>query len=55
MAADLEKALGIQSELVSGATGAFEIYADDELIFSKLQEERYPIATEIVEALEARS
>lgn len=55
MAADLDEALGIEAELVSGARGAFEVFANDELIFSKLREERFPEKREIIEMLETRS
>jgi selT/selW/selH-like putative selenoprotein len=36
------------------ATGAFEIYLGDELIFSKLAENRFPKQKDILEALQSR-
>ncbi len=47
----MREALGIEAELVKGAAGAFEIVADGELVFSKLAENRFPAASEVVEAL----
>ncbi len=37
--------------MVPGARGAFEVFANDDLIFSKLQEDRFPDDGEIVRLL----
>ena len=41
----------MQSELATGAIGAFDVVADGALIFSKEREGRFPHADEIVQAL----
>jgi selT/selW/selH-like putative selenoprotein len=40
---------------VRGSDGVFDVFADDERIFSKDEEERFPNASEIVAALRARA
>jgi selT/selW/selH-like putative selenoprotein len=41
----------MQSELIKGANGVFDVIADGVLIFSKHHEGRFPDAAEIVRAL----
>jgi selT/selW/selH-like putative selenoprotein len=41
----------VQSELVKGSGGVFDVAADGVLIFSKHRESRFPGAAEIVQAL----
>ena len=55
MAAAIEAELGVTAELVSGARGAFEIYADGCLLFSKLAEGRFPEDDEVMALLKAGS
>mgnify|MGYP000452178217 FL=1 len=43
---------GFWAEIVPGAKGAFEVYVDEQLIFSKLQEDRFPNENEIIEFIE---
>ncbi len=40
--------------LVEGGGGVFDVFVDDELVFSKHAEGRYPENDEIVEALRRR-
>jgi selT/selW/selH-like putative selenoprotein len=43
---------GFWADIVPGATGSFEVYVDEQLIFSKLQEDRFPNENEIIEFIE---
>jgi selT/selW/selH-like putative selenoprotein len=51
----IEQELGITSELVRGSDGVFDVFADDERIFSKDDAERFPSPSEVVAALRARA
>jgi len=51
----LKKELGIDSELVRGSGGIFEVTVDNERIFSKRDEGRFPAESEIVEKLRGRA
>ncbi len=42
---------GYWAEISPGARGAFEVYVNGQLIFSKLQLDRFPNENEIVELL----
>ena len=52
MAAEIKKTLGIESELIEGKNGIFDVNADDKAIFSKYDAQRFPEPTEIIEALQ---
>lgn len=41
-------------ELVKGRGGVFEVTVDDDLVFSKKKERRFPQAGEVEAALESR-
>ena len=43
---------GFWAEIVPGAKGAFEVYVDEQLIFSNIQEDRFPNENEIIEFIE---
>jgi selT/selW/selH-like putative selenoprotein len=43
----------VESELVRGSGGIFVVSADNEVLFSKKQEGRFPTEREIVEKLRA--
>jgi selT/selW/selH-like putative selenoprotein len=51
LAAAISKALGIQSELIQGKGGVFEVVADGKLIFSKKESLRFPEEEEILQML----
>ena len=53
MAAEIKKELGIESKLVRGSGGVFDITVDNRRIFSKHDEGRFPSESEIVEKLRA--
>ena len=48
MAAELKQELGADSELVKLGGGIFEVYRDDQLIFSKKQLGRFPTPGEVL-------
>jgi selT/selW/selH-like putative selenoprotein len=51
LAAAIKKAKGIDAQLVKGSGGVFDVFQDDALIFSKHEQNRFPEADEIVDAL----
>lgn len=55
MAAEIKKQLGVDSQLVRGSGGIFEVTADGERIFSKKEEGRFPSEKEILDKLRARA
>ncbi len=55
MAAEIKKQLGLDAQLVRGSGGIFDVTVDNERIFSKSEEGRFPGETEIVEKLRARA
>lgn len=48
MAAEIEKALGVVSELIQGRGGVFEVTVDGKRIFSKKELGRFPEDGEIL-------
>ncbi|MCY4028047.1 MAG: Rdx family protein [Acidobacteria bacterium] len=55
LAAEIEQAFGVQSELVEGTNGVFDVVVDGRTVFSKHDEQRFPEPGEIVDALRAMS
>jgi selT/selW/selH-like putative selenoprotein len=51
LAAKIAEELGIEAQLIKGAAGVFDVIADDAVVFSKVQEQRFPQDIEIIEAL----
>jgi selT/selW/selH-like putative selenoprotein len=51
LAAAIEQEMNLQTELIQGSGGVFDVVADGELIFSKHKENRFPEHEEILEAL----
>jgi len=49
--AAIKERLTAEVELVGGTGGVFEVYRDDETIFSKRREKRFPETEEIIERL----
>ena len=47
--------MGLDSQLVRGSGGIFEVSVDNERIFSKKQEGRFPSEKEIVDKLRERA
>ena len=54
MAAAIQQELGIDSTLIKGDRGIFDVKADGATVFSKWEEERFPSHQEILAALRAR-
>jgi selT/selW/selH-like putative selenoprotein len=54
LAAAIKNELGIDSTLIKGDRGIFDVKADGALVFSKYEEERFPTHDEILGALRAR-
>lgn len=55
LAAEIEQAFGVASELVEGTNGVFDVVVDGRTVFSKYAEQRFPEPGEIVDALRAMS
>ena len=51
MAAVIKKELGVESQLVRGSGGIFDVTADNRRIFSKKDEGRFPSEKEILDKL----
>ena len=51
MAAEIKKQLGVESQLVRGAGGIFEVHVDNKKLFSKKEAGRFPSEKEIVDQL----
>lgn len=47
----IKKQFGIDSEVVRGSGGIFDVTADNQRIFSKKQEGRFPSEGEIIDKL----
>lgn len=52
LASHLSAAFGVEPTLVSSSDGAFEVTADDVLVFSKHALDRFPTEQEVVEEIE---
>ena len=48
---DLSDEFGYWAEAVPGDRGAFEVYVNEQLIFSKLQQDRFPNDREIIQLI----
>ena len=44
---------GVTIEIIPGDRGAFEVYVDEQLIFSKLQLDRFPNEGEIINLIKS--
>jgi len=51
LAAEIKKQLGVDSQLVRGSGGIFDVHVDNKKIFSKKTEGRFPTEKEIVDQL----
>jgi len=51
LAAEIKKELGVDSQLVRGGGGIFDVTVDSKRIFSKHDEGRFPSEKEIIEKL----
>ena len=55
MAAELKQALGVDSKLVAGSGGVFEVKVDGRMAFSKKETGRFPDPGEIALLLQKQS
>jgi selenoprotein W-related protein len=51
LAAEIKKAKGFDVTLVKGSGGVFDVFRDDQLLYSKHETGRFPEAPEIVGSL----
>ena len=51
MAAEIKKELGVESTLIRGSGGIFDVVVGKQTIFSKHDEGRFPKESEIIEKL----
>ncbi len=51
LAEELNKEIGIEAKLIEGETGSFDVFVNDELIFSKYEVGRFPNPGEIVQKI----
>jgi selenoprotein W-related protein len=51
--AEIKEARGIDTQLIKGSGGQFEVVCDGELIFSKKQLGRFPETSEILDKISA--
>jgi selenoprotein W-related protein len=52
LAATIKDKTGVESELISGGGGIFDVVVDGEMIFSKHEVDRFPEPDEILSKLE---
>jgi len=55
LAAEIKKEFGVDSQLVRGGGGIFDVSVDNQRIFSKKDEGRFPSEKEILDQLRAMS
>jgi selT/selW/selH-like putative selenoprotein len=48
----IERQFGVKAELIKGTGGVFEIFVNDNLLFSKKKLERFPDENEIEDLIE---
>jgi selT/selW/selH-like putative selenoprotein len=51
LAAEIKKELGVDSQVVRGSGGIFDVSVDNNRIFSKQDEGRFPTEKEIIDKL----
>jgi selT/selW/selH-like putative selenoprotein len=51
LAAEIKKELGVDSQLVRGGGGIFDVTADSKRVFSKKDEGRFPSEKEVIDKL----
>jgi len=54
LAATIKQELGIDSTLIKGDRGIFDVKADGATIFSKYEEDRFPTHDEVLRSLRSR-
>ena len=54
MSAEVSATTGVMPELIGGGGGVFDVKVDDETLFSKFDDNRFPESGEISELLRSR-
>jgi len=54
LAAEINKATGVEATLIKGDGGTFDVVLDGSLIFSRKQAGRFPEAAEVLEKISGR-
>jgi selenoprotein W-related protein len=54
MAAEIKKEFGIETELIKGGGGVYEVMLDGRLIFSKQKTGRFPESEEIFQLIRSK-
>jgi selenoprotein W-related protein len=54
LAAEIRKRYGVDSELVAGSGGVFDVTVDDDILFSKHEEGRFPTNDEVLRLMDER-
>jgi selT/selW/selH-like putative selenoprotein len=55
LAAKIQRAIGVQAQMIQSSGGVFEVVADGELLYSKKATGVFPEEDEIVRLLKARA
>jgi len=50
----LKKEYGVEADIQVGDTGSFDVYVNDELIFSRFEEGRFPTNEELIELIDKK-
>ena len=50
----LKKEYGVEADIQIGDTGSFDVYVNEELIFSRYEEGRFPTNEELIELIDER-
>lgn len=51
MAAELRDSFGVESRLIAGSNGIFDVIVDDKIVFSKFKTGRFPEHDEIIQRI----
>lgn len=54
VAKGLKKEYGVEADIQVGDTGSFDVYVNDELIFSRFEEGHFPTNEELVELIDKK-
>ena len=55
MAAEIKSKYGVDSELVAGHNGIFDVHVDGDLVFSRHSEARFPEHQEIFDSIDSKT
>ena len=50
----LKKEYGVEAAIEIGDTGSFDVYVNDELIFSRYEANRFPTSEELIEIIDSK-